>query len=62
MVKVHIQHVMLCEFKNSNNITETAKKIYCDLVKMSLLTAKSEMYFQFSSGDISLRDEPRSGC
>ena len=26
-LKVHFQHIMLCEFKNSKNATETAKKI-----------------------------------
>ena len=56
-LKVHIQHV-LWEFKNNKNTIETAKKISSVYGQGLLLIVKS----MFCSNNISLRDEPRSGC
>ena len=45
-LKVNIQYVILCEFKNYKNSKET-RKFLVFVVKVSLLTAKSETGFQY---------------
>ena len=61
-LKVHIRHVMLWEFKNNKNATETAKKI-CSVYGQGVITDRQvrNWFSKFRSGDTSLRDEPRPG-
>ena len=55
-LKVHIRHVMLWEFKNNKNATETAQNICKFIPKVSLLTTTSETGFQSFVLAICLRD------
>ena len=61
-LKVHIRHVMLWEFKNKKNATETAKKI-CNVYGQDIITDRQvrNWFAKFRSGDMSLKDERRPG-
>ena len=61
-MKVLRGHVMLGEFKNNKNATESAKKI-CSVYGQGVITeCQVWNYFsKFPSGDTSLKDEPRPG-
>ena len=56
-VKVHIWHVMLWEFKNNNNTTETVKKV-CSVYGQHVIT-DCKVPNWFPSSDTSLTDEPK---
>ena len=57
---MHIQHVMLCVFKNNKNTTETVKKISC---AYGFTGHHVQIWFsKFHSGEISLRDKLGPGC
>ena len=60
---MHIWHVMVLEFKNNKNATETAKKI-CSLYNQSFIMDCQvwNWFSKFCSGDASLIEEPRPGC
>ena len=62
-LKVHIQHVMLWEFKNNGNATEKAKKI-CSVYGQGVITDYQiqNWFSKFHSSNTSLRDEPWPGC
>ena len=50
---MHIQHVMLCEFKNNKNATETAKKNCSDNVQGVITDCQIRNWFsKFRSGDM----------
>ena len=51
-LKVHIPHVILWEFKNYKNATETAKKI-CSVYDQNIITDHQvwNWYLKFCSGD-----------
>ena len=59
-LKVRIRHVMLREIKNNKNPTETVK-IICSVYGQGVNTDYQvrNWFSKFSSGDASLRDEPR---
>ena len=62
-LKVNIRHVMLWEFKQRNNVTETAEKI-CGVSGDGTITdlAVRNWFVKFHSRDTALKDEPRPGC
>ena len=57
---MHIQHVMLWEFKNNKNAMETAMNI-CSAYGQGVVTGSQvqNWFSKFHSGDASLKDEPR---
>ena len=61
-LKVHISHVMLWEFKQGNNATETAEKV-CSVYDEGTITDQTvrNWFVKFHSRDMSLKDEPRPG-
>ena len=64
-LKVHICYVMLWEFKQGNNATETAENIcsICSVYGDGTITDRAvrNWFVKFRSGDTSLKDEPRQG-
>ena len=60
---MHIQLVMLWEFKNNKNATWTTRKI-CSVYLQGVITDHQvwNWFSKFYSGDKSLRDEPRQEC
>ena len=61
-LKVHIHLVMLREFKQGNNATETADKI-CSVYGEGTITDRAvrNWFVKFRSGDTSSKDEPIPG-
>ena len=61
-LKVHIHQVMLWEFKQGNNATETVERI-CSVYGEGTTTdrAVQNWFVKFRSGDTSLKDVPRPG-
>ena len=59
-LKVHIRHVILWEFKDNKNATETAEKI-CNVYGQDVITTRQvrNWFAKFRSGDISLKVEPK---
>ena len=62
-LKVYIRRVMLWEFKDNENATETAKKIR-NVHGQRVITGRHvpNWFLKFYSVDKSLRNEPKSGC
>ena len=58
-LEVHIQHIVLWQFKNDKNATETVQICMVFTAKVSLLIRN--WFSMFRSGDMSLRVEPRPG-
>ena len=59
---MHIHRMMLWEFKQGENATEGAEKICCVYGEGTIADgAVRNWLVKFSSGDMSLKDEPRPG-
>ena len=61
-LKAHIKHIILWEYKDNKNATETAKEI-CSVYDQGVMTDRQvwNWFSKFRSGDASLRNEPRLG-
>ena len=62
-LKVHMQHVILCKYKNHKNTKETAKKI-SSVFDQNVITdyLVRNLFAKFRSVDMSLSDWPRQEC
>ncbi|KAK2581561.1 hypothetical protein KPH14_005212 [Odynerus spinipes] len=59
--KLHIQHVLLWEFRQDNSATTAMNKL-CEIYGPGISVSQGQKWFQrFWSGNYSLEDEPRPG-